>query len=252
MFRKRVIPCLLLSEGGFVKTKKFRDPVYVGDPINIIKIFNDKEVDELIILDIDRSKKKTPPDFVLLEKIAGECFIPLCYGGGIASIDDASRVLSLGVEKISMQTNILDDFRLIESLAKRFGSQSIVASVDVRKSLFGKYKLYSSARKKSLGVDVLEFINDAISAGAGEIFINFVDRDGMMGGMEINYISQLCSKVSTPVIVCGGVGSNQDIKDALDNGADAVAVGSFFIFNGKFNAVLISYPTRRNLRELTS
>ena len=230
MLRTRVIPCLLLQNEGLVKTKKFDKPKYVGDPINAIKIFNDKEVDELIVIDIAASKKKHRPQFELIEQFASECFMPLCYGGGVQSLADARTLFSLGVEKICLQSVTYENIKIVGAIAEQFGSQSVVASVDVKKTRFGGKRLYHATRRKTLKKALGAHLVDLVNAGVGEIVINAVDRDGTRSGMDLDLIRQVCEAVSVPVIALGGVGSLQDIKLAVEAGASAVAAGAFFVY----------------------
>jgi cyclase len=250
MLKHRVIPCLLLRNGGLVKTLKFASPKYVGDPINAIKIFNDKEVDELMVLDISASKENREPNFALVEQFAGECYMPLCYGGGIKKSDQAKRLFELGVEKISLQTSALHDLKLVEEIANRCGSQSLLISIDVKKNWMGKYELYSSATGKPIKNDWKQFLRDAVSAGAGEVVLNSVDRDGTMLGMDLGLIKAASESTQVPVIATGGVGSLADIKAAIQAGASAVSAGAFFVFHGPHRAVLITYPKYQELEEL--
>jgi cyclase len=243
MLRQRIIPCLLLSRGGLVKTTRFRKPKYIGDPINAIRIFNQKQVDELIVLDIDASKNNTDPDYALIEQFASECFMPLCYGGGITTVEQAYRLFSMGVEKVSVQAGALRNLELITELSNRFGSQSIVASVDIKKDIFGRMRLYESHTGKYRREDWQEYLFLAETAGAGEILLNSVDRDGMMTGMDLKMISCATSRSKVPIIASGGVGSLTDIARGLSSGASAIAAGAFFVFHGPHRAVLITYPS---------
>ncbi|MDD4836464.1 MAG: AglZ/HisF2 family acetamidino modification protein [Dethiosulfovibrio sp.] len=249
MLKTRIIPSLLLSDGGLVKTCRFSDPKYVGDPINAIRIFNEKEVDELMVLDISASHKGKGPDYGLIERFAGECFMPLCYGGGISSLEQARRIFSLGVEKVCLQTAVLGDPSLIEDIASRYGSQSVVISVDVKKNWLGRKCLYSASTKKTLKRLFMDYVSSAVEAGAGEILLNSVDRDGTMSGMDLELITQVSSTFSVPLIASGGVGSIKDMKDAVDAGASAVAAGAFFVFHGPHRAVLITYPKYEDLEK---
>lgn len=242
MLKHRVIPCLLLKNGGLVKTQKFANPKYIGDPINAIRIFNEKEVDELIFLDIEASKISREPDYEIVEQLAGECFMPLCYGGGISTVEQVQRLLSLGVEKVSIQTSALSNFDLVSKIASRYGNQSVVVAIDVKKNLLGQYRPYSSATGKILNENWIDFLQSAIAAGAGEILINAVDKDGTMGGMDLALIQSAASVCSVPLIALGGVGSLNDIQAAVKAGASAVSAGSFFVFYGPHRAVLITYP----------
>ena len=243
MLRQRVIPSLLLSRGGLVKTRKFANPKYVGDPVNAIRIFNQKEVDELIVLDIDASKNGKGPDYSLIELFAAECFMPLCYGGGIDSVDQARILFEMGVEKVSIQTGAFRDIDLITDIASRFGSQSVVASIDVKKDLFGRMRLYEASKGSVKRESWQEYLKLVERAGAGEIYLNAVDRDGVMAGMDTKLIAAATSQSTVPIIASGGVGSLEDIAAGLQSGASAVAAGAFFVFHGPHRAVLITYPS---------
>lgn len=250
MLKQRIIPCLLLSNGGLVKTLRFRDPHYVGDPINAIRIFNEKEVDELMVLDISASKARREPDFALIEQFAGECFMPLCYGGGIKTLAHAKRLFALGVEKICIQSAAIENPALVSEIADHFGSQSVVISADVKQGWFGGKKLYSSLFRKTLDISLEDYIASCVKAGAGEILLNSVDRDGTMQGMDLELIKSLSSKLAVPLIAVGGAGSLGDMKAAIEAGASAVAAGAFFVFHGPHRAVLITYPNYNDLEEL--
>jgi len=247
MLKHRVIPCLLLQNGGLVKTRKFANPKYIGDPINAIRIFNEKEVDELLVLDIDASKLKQEPDYDLIEEFAGECFMPLTYGGGVASVEQARRLFSIGVEKVSIQTSVLTDLKLVSDITSRYGNQSVVVAIDIKKNLLGRYKLYSSATGQMQAQDWHKFIKVAEDAGAGEILLSAVDRDGTLSGMDLALIEQAASACTIPLIAVGGVGCLADIKAAVKAGADAVAAGAFFVYHGPHRAVLITYPKYQEL-----
>lgn len=250
MLKHRVIPCLLLHNGGLVKTKKFAHPKYVGDPINAIRIFNDKEVDELVVLDISASKEGREPNYELIEQLAGECFMPLCYGGGIRTIEQVRQLFSLGLEKVALQSAALKDVSLIRKISEQYGSQSVVVSVDVKKNWLGKRNLFMSVSGKVSSQSWVDFIRQAVAAGAGEVMLNSVDRDGVMQGMDIDLIKEASSSVSVPLIAVGGVGCLADIKAAVDAGASAVAAGAFFVFHGTHRAVLITYPGYQELEAL--
>lgn len=250
MLKKRVIPCLLLDGKRLVKTTRFKKPQYVGDPINAVKVFNDKEVDEIVLLDITASKSQQPPNFRLIEEIAGECFIPLAYGGGIRTVEHAKKLFDLGIEKVVIQTANLQTPQLITDLAKRFGSQSVVASIDINKTIFGKKKPYYSAVGKYDNCSIDEAIDKLVQAGAGEIIINSIYNDGVMNGLDTTLIADISTKTKVPVVFMGGVGSLSDIENAIKCGADAVGVGSFFVFHGPHKGVVISYPTYDTLQKL--
>ena len=248
MLASRVIPCLLLKNQGLVKTVKFKNPKYVGDPTNALKIFNEKEVDELIFLDITATRQKRQPPFKLISEIATECFMPFCYGGGITSIHDMEKIFSLGAEKVAINTQAILRPALIKQASKQFGSQSIVVSIDVKKDLFGNYKVFSHLRKKVLKIDPIDFAIQMENMGAGELLVNSVDKDGTMEGYDIELIKILTAAVNIPVVACGGAGSIEHFKDAINKGgASAVAAGSMFVFYGRHRAVLISYPNKQEL-----
>jgi imidazole glycerol-phosphate synthase subunit HisF len=250
MLKHRVIPCLLLRDGGLVKTLKFGKPKYVGDPVNAIRIFNEKEVDELMVLDITASREGREPDFTLIERFAGECFMPLCYGGGVRTVEQARRLFSIGVEKICLQTAVIDDCALISEIASRFGNQSVIASIDVRKDIFGRRRLYASSAGKAHPLPWQEQLRRVVAAGAGEVVLNSVDRDGVMQGMDLELIREASAAIGVPLIAVGGAGSLEDIRAATAAGASAVAAGAFFVFHGPHRAVLITYPNYRQLESL--
>lgn len=250
MLKSRIIPILLIEDEGLVKTRKFKEPKYVGDPVNTVKIFNTKEVDEIFILDIGASRKRNGPNFQLISEIASECFMPLCYGGGVQSLSDAERLFSLGVEKISIQTAALKDLNLISLISEKFGSQAVVVSVDIKKDFLGRPKLFNSLYKDVSGKDWMVFIKNAVEAGAGEILLNSVDKDGTLSGPEIDLVKQSASQISVPLTYAGGVRSLDDIKQVVNAGASAVGAGAFFVFNGPHRAVLISYPLYTDIEKL--
>ena len=250
MLKHRVIPSLLLSNNELVKTQQFTKPRYVGDPINAIRIFNEKEVDELVLLDIDASKEGREPNYSLIENVAGECLMPLCYGGGIRNIEQASRLFSLGIEKVCIQTAAFEGLDIVSEVASRFGSQSVVVSVDIKKNWRGKKCMYSSSSKRLLDITWQHYLKLLNDAGAGEVSLNSVDHDGMMAGMDLDLIREASEILPIPLIAAGGVGNLEDIKSAIQCGASAVAVGSFFIFSGPHRAVLITYPKYKVLEML--
>lgn len=243
MIFPRVIPVLLINKNGLYKTIKFRDPKYVGDPLNAVSIFNKKEVDELIILDFRATIENRRPDFKLIENIASRCFMPLCYGGGIRTLDDGKKIISSGVEKISLNSIITDNPGFIEKAANAFGSSAIIVSVDVRKNLFGKYEICTHSGTICIKEKPEVYVKYLQESGAGEIFLNNISNDGTMNGYDLELISNVCKSVSIPVIVCGSAGNLNDFKCAINNGASAVAAGSYFVFHGKHRGVLISYPS---------
>lgn len=246
---KRVIPVLLIKGNGLYKTRKFQNPSYVGDPINTIKIFNDKEVDEIIILDIDASKKNLSPNFNLIKEIASECFMPLTYGGGISSIDQAAKLFNLGVEKICLQTSTLTNIELIKELISEFGSSSIAACIDIKKNFFGRHVLYSHSNKR-LKLKPIELLDELNALGIGEIILQQVDNDGELKGQDLEILSEFARKSFAPIVSLGGIGSLDDLNEAFKMGANAVAAGSFFVYHGVHRAVLITYPSQRDFNRL--
>lgn len=246
----RVIPCLLIDNHRLVKTLKFRQPKYVGDPVNAVRIFNDKEVDEILILDIAAARTRRPPNFDYVHELASECFMPMAYGGGISSVDDANRLFALGVEKVSLNTAAADDLQLINQLAAKFGSQSIVASIDVKKRILGGRIILTAGGQVRCKLTLSDHVRRLVEAGAGEILINSIDRDGTMKGYDLELINSVAAAVNVPVIASGGAGSVTHFRDAVHNaGASAVAAGAFFVFSGPHRAVLITYPERKRLVE---
>lgn len=250
MLKIRVIPCLLLKNDGLVKSVKFNNPTYVGDPINAVKIFNDKEVDELLFIDIDASKNGKEPNFSLISRISCEAFMPFGYGGGITHIDHVKKLTRLGVEKVSLNAFAQKNPDFITQASEIAGSQSVVASVDVKKDLLGRYRVYDYIRKKTTAFDPVEYAMLMEQKGAGEILLNSVDRDGTFSGYDTELIKKVAKAVRVPVVALGGAGNIQHFKQAVENGASAVAAGSFFIFYGPHRAVLITYPEKKELKEL--
>jgi cyclase len=249
MRRVRVIPVLLIHKGGLVKSVKFRNHKYVGDPINAVKIFNEKEIDEIVVLDIDASREKRTPNMRQISEIAGEAFIPLAYGGGISSIDEVKQLFYLGVEKVILNYQAVHNSALVTEAARLVGSQSVVVSVDAKKNMFGNYKVYTKNGTENTGQDPAAFAKKMQDAGAGEIFLNAIDKDGTWQGYDLELIRQVCSVLTIPLIACGGAGKIGDFKNAVDNGASAVSAGSLFVFQPPHNAVLISYPSQEELKK---
>lgn len=250
MLKTRVIPCLLLKNLGLVKTVKFKEPKYVGDPINTVKIFNDKEVDELVFLDITASVENKKPAFKYISQIASECFMPLGYGGGIKTIEDIKTILNLGVEKVVINTHAVENPNLVEQAASIFGSQSIVISLDIKKNIFSQYQVYIFGGRKAIKANPLELVKRMENMGAGEILINSINRDGTMNGYDLDLIRLISGAVKIPVIACGGAGKLQDLGEAVQAGASALAAGSMFVFQGIHRAVLINYPSQSELKQV--
>lgn len=248
MNKTRVIPVLLLRGKGLVKTVKFKEPKYIGDPINSVRIFNEKEVDEVVFLDITATPEGRGPDFDLLSDIAGEAFMPMAYGGGITTLEQVQRIFSLGFEKVVINTSAYSAPQLIRDAVAIYGSQSIVGCVDVRRTLLGRYELSTHAGKIKQSVVLKDHVQDLERLGVGEIIVNAVDRDGTQSGYDLKLIREVSSAVSVPVIACGGASGLDDFAAAVhEGGASAVAAGSIFVFVGPHRAVLINYPARADL-----
>ena len=247
MLRSRIIPCLLIHNNGLVKTVKFKEPKYVGDPINAVKIFNEKEVDELIVLDIDATKENRGPNLKMIKNLADECRMPLCYGGGINTVDQAVKIISLGVEKVALSCSALNDIELCQQIGDIIGNQSVVVVIDVKKKkLFGGYDIYTHNGTKKSKWNLFDFIAKLEEIGIGEIVINSIDNDGVMQGYDIPLLESVREKCTMPITVLGGAGSLEDIKKIISKFKTiGVAAGSLFVFKGKYRAVLISYPNRQ-------
>jgi imidazole glycerol-phosphate synthase subunit HisF len=244
--RPRIIPTLLVHNGGLVKTRRFGDPKYVGDPINAVRIFNEKEVDELTVADIDATVTGREPDYALIAKLAAECRMPLCYAGGVKTPGQAERIIGLGVEKVAVSSGAVAEPGLITRTAARVGSQSVVVVMDVRKARStGRYEIATHNGTRRTGLDPEVFAQRAQDAGAGEIVVNSIDRDGEMNGYDLDLADRIRSRTSLPLTLLGGAGSLQDIAMLIRRfGVIGAAAGSLFVFKGKYRAVLISYPTR--------
>ena len=249
MLRSRIIPCLLMHDGGLVKTRQFKDPKYVGDPLNAVKIFNEKEVDELMFLDIDASAQARSPNLALLRSLAVESRMPLCYGGGIGSAEQAAQIIALGFEKVSISSAALTRPALIREMAEAVGGQSVVVTLDVRKNkLLGGYTVYTHNGKEKQKVNLLEFCQQAAELGSGEIVINSIDRDGEMGGYDLELAKKVRATVSSPISILGGAGSTEHMQELIDAvGVVGAAAGSMFVFKGVYRAVLINYARPNRL-----
>ncbi len=246
MLRPRIIPCLLVKNGGLVKTVRFGQYKYVGDPINAVRIFNEKEVDELIVVDIDATVQKREPDYALIADLAAECRMPLCYGGGVATENQIQRIIGLGVEKVALSNAALRDPQLISRAAAKVGSQSVVVVMDVKKAgLLRKYEIFTHNGSNGTALDPVSFAKRAEEAGAGEIVVNSIDRDGEMKGYDLELAARVRDAVSLPITILGGAGSMGDIEDLIRRfGLVGASAGSLFVFKGKYKAVLINYPNR--------
>ncbi len=249
MNRIRVIPALLIQKGGLVKSVKFKDHKYVGDPINAVKIFNEKEVDELVVLDISATIENRPPNFSQIKEIASEAFMPLAYGGGITKLEEIKALIGGGVEKVILNTAAFSNPGLVTEAAKYIGSQSVVVSIDVKKNFFGKYKVYVKNGSQNTGLDPVDFARQMERAGAGEILLNAIDRDGTFSGYDTELIRMVSSAINIPVVALGGARTVNDFRNAIQHGASAVSAGSMFVFQRPHRAVLISYPSQKELKE---
>lgn len=249
MLRTRIIPILLLNDGGLVKTVKFSKDKYIGDPINAVKIFNQKEVDELVLLDISATRNGTSPNFTEIKEIVSEAFMPVGYGGGISKMEHIEQLFNIGVEKVILNSAIFTDKDLIEEAIKIYGSQSIVASLDVKKDIWGNYKVYSNSGKKKQSLSLDACIKLVQEIGFGELVINNIDKDGTMQGYDLELIEKVTGMLNIPVVAVGGAGTKEDLIKAVNAGASAVAAGSMFVFQGVHKAVLISYITTDQLEQ---
>ncbi len=251
MLRPRIIPCLLVRDKGLVKTVNFKNPKYVGDPINVVRIFNEKNVDELSVFDIDASVNGAEPDYKLIENMAAECRMPLCYGGGVKTVEQAQRIFSLGVEKISFSAAAIQNPDLLTEVANRVGSQSVVVVLDVKKKLLGGYEVYIYNGKVNTGIDPVKFAEKLAILGAGEVVINSIDRDGEMKGYDNGLIKRIRMATHLPLTVLGGAGDLSDIGKLIGEfGIIGAAAGSLFVFKGKYKAVLITYPSPEEKEKL--
>ena len=249
MYRARAIPCLLLRRGGLVKTVRFGQPTYLGDPINAVRIFNEREVDELVLLDIAATTEGREPPFAQLAELATECFMPLTYGGGVTTVEHMERLFALGIEKVCLNSAAIEDPTLVPRAAANFGSQSVVVSLDVKKTWMGDLRVMTRSGKRDTKLHPVEVAKRMEQAGAGELLLTSVDRDGTMSGYDLNMIRCVTEAVSIPVVACGGAGSLIDFGRAVNEaGAAAAAAGSLFVFHGRLRAVLISYPSQTALQ----
>lgn len=246
MLRPRIIPCLLVQNGGLVKTVRFGDPKYVGDPINAVRIFNEKEVDELSVIDIDATAQNREPNYNMIRNLAAECRMPLCYGGGVTTAEQVERIITLGVEKVAIGAAAVRNPNMIADAAKRVGAQSIVAVLDVKKAgFFKRYEIFTHNGTRATGLNPVDYAKKVAQLGAGEILLNAIDQDGMMKGYDLDLIDQVRNAVTLPMSVLGGAGSLEDIEGLIArHGTIGAAAGSLFVFKGKYRAVLINYPNR--------
>jgi cyclase len=247
MLRPRLIPVLLVHQRGLVKTRKFAEPKYVGDPLNAVRIFNEKEVDEIIVIDIDATRERREPDYSMIGKLASECRMPLCYGGGVKSPEQVERIIGLGVEKVAVSSAAIADAEMVVESARRVGGQSIVIVLDVKKCGFltKRYELFTHNGSTATGIHPVDFARRMQQLGAGEILLNSIDRDGTGEGYDLPLVDEVRREVSLPMTVLGGAGSLDDVQDLVRrHGVIGAAAGSMFVFKGKYRAVLIQYPAR--------
>lgn len=246
MLRPRIIPCLLVSNGGLVKTINFGHPKYVGDPINAVKIFNEKEVDEMIVLNIDATVRNREPDYGMIRNLAAECRMPLCYGGGVKSVEQVEKIISLGVEKVAISSAAVNNPGIVAQAAEVVGSQSIAVVMDVKKiGRGGHYEIWIHNARKPTGQSPVDFAKEVEALGAGEIVINAIDRDGVMKGYDLDLVNEIREAIRLPITVLGGAGSLKDIAALIHTfGIIGAAAGSLFVFKGVYRAVLINYPSR--------
>jgi cyclase len=248
MLKTRVMPCLLLKDAALVKTVRFEEPAYIGDPSNAIRIYNEKEVDELVLLDIGVGVRGVPPAFDLIERLVSECFMPVAYGGGICDVQSMRQLFKRGIEKVVVNTMAFNNPSLIRAGAAEFGNQAIVVSIDARVSESGGFEVVTGAGKLRTGVHPRQWAQEAVAQGAGEILLTSIDRDGTQSGYDIELLQAVCPYVNVPVIACGGAGKVTDFGKAVqEGGASAVAAGSMVVYFGRNRAVLINFPTRREL-----
>lgn len=248
MLLPRVIPTLLIDSGRLVKTRQFRDPVYVGDPVNAVRLFAEKEADEILLFDIGAHRPGGNIRFDMIADLAAHCFVPLSYGGGVRSVKDILTILTMGVEKVVINSAAYASPQLITEASQKVGSSSVVVCVDYKRSLWGKREMFSQGGRKKEPGDLLEWLSRVESLGAGEVILNSMDREGTMKGYDLEMIGSASSRLRIPVIASGGAGSVEHFRDAIHGaGASACAAGTMFVFHGRHRAVLITYPERREL-----
>lgn len=252
MLQTRIIPVLLIKDGGLYKGVRFKKHKYVGDPINTVKIFNEKEVDELVLIDISVTKENKEIDFELIKEIASEAFMPLAYGGGIKSIEDARKLFSLGIEKVILNSAALENPDLITELSNEFGSQSIVFSLDIKKDFFGNQRVYSNCGKRKMKGSPVEIALKMEEKGIGEIIFNSIHLEGTKKGYDLKLISEITKKLNIPLIALGGAGNANHMMEAKRAGAHGLAAGTIFVFQGPLDGVLITYLTKEEINYLNS
>jgi imidazole glycerol-phosphate synthase subunit HisF len=250
MFRPRIIPVLLLSGNGLVKTIKFNNPTYIGDPINAVKIFNDLGADELVFLDINATREKRTISKEIVRAIGDEAFMPFSVGGGIVNVDQIGGLLSAGAEKVVINTGAFKNLQLVREASERFGNQSIIVSIDIKRTIWRDRVIFINSGKEKTKLLLEDYLHNIEETGAGEVLINSIDRDGTYAGYDLQLIQEISAKISIPLIVCGGAKSLDNMKDAFKNGASACAAGSIFVFHGSRKGVLINYPEKAELLKI--
>ncbi len=249
----RIIPCLQVERRRMVKTIGYRNPSYLGDLINSLRIFNEKEVDEIAVIDISATRDRRGPDFEFINEMASECFMPLAYGGGISSVDEIERIIKLGVEKVILNTSALENIDLVRAASSSVGSQSVVVSIDVKKQWLGGYGVFSRSGTKRISGDLLRTVDAVAEAGAGELLLNSIEKDGTMSGYDHALISLVTAQTTLPVIAAGGASGTSDLVCAVErSGASAVAAGALFVYRAPHRAVLLSYPSAQEIRTYLS
>ena len=251
MLRKRVIPCLLIAEQGLVKTKKFKNPKYIGDPINALKIFNEKQADEIIVLSVDKDRYEKGPDFSFISELTTECFMPLSYGGGITSIHQIEKLFKLGVEKVVLGSICYENPEIVKKAVSIFGAQSFVGVIDIKKHFFlNAYNVKIKGGKKNVHLNPFEYLSYLQQLDIGEILVQFIDREGMRTGYDLNFLNEISTKTQLPLLTLGGASSLNDFQFAFDAGVSGVVAGSFFVMLPPYDAVLITYPTNEEIIHL--
>jgi cyclase len=247
MLQTRIIPCLLLKDDSLVKTVNFKKPAYIGDPVNTARIFNELEVDELVLLDISATNNNRKPDFKILAELANECFMPLAYGGGINNFEDAKKIFKIGIEKVIINTVVFEKPEFVTQLAEHFGNQAVVVSIDVKKNFFGKHQVYSNSGSKKQKIDPVEWAIEVEKLGAGEILLTAIHQEGTWSGFDLDIIKKISNAVKIPIIANGGASSISDIEKAVIEGqASAVSLGSMVVYQNKGMGVLVNFPDKNN------
>ncbi len=249
MRKTRVIPILLIDKGGVYKTRLFKDPKYIGDPINTLRLFNDMEVDEVMLIDISATRERREPNYAMIEELVSRAFMPIAYGGGIKTVEQARKILNCGVEKVIINSAAQKSTELLTDCSKIFGSQSVVVCVDYKKNLFSIRKQYDHVTKKLLSISPEKAAQFAVKAGAGEVMFNCVDKDGEMNGLDLEFLKEVCNCLTIPIVICGGAGNLEHLRLAKDAGVSAIAGGSMFVYRGAQRGILINYPSEKLLDE---